>query len=284
LTDTPSIRVTARTALLLLALVCCTWSPSNAGINIFPPFVFVGSPNRAVSLNVTNNSLTDTEVWIDFRFGYPASDDTGGIYMKFMDSVEVSEPTAVSWLRVFPQRFVLGPQETQTVRVIITPPPGQAPGEYWARVIFHSIDKKEPEQKPGQTGTRTGFKLMTNLDIPIHYRNGRVSTGVTLLDARASVESGFIKVLSDLQRSGNASFWGTCSMKLRDQDGKIVAKKDNNVVVYEGLRFLSRLNIAQVKSGSYTLDVEFSTRRPDLKPDVVLTAPPVSKSFSVIIP
>jgi hypothetical protein len=125
---------------------------------------------------------------------------------------------------------------------------------------------------------------MTNLDIPIHYRNGRVSTGVTLLDARASVESGFIKVLSDLQRSGNASFWGTCSMKLRDQDGKIVAKKDNNVVVYEGLRFLSRLNIAQVKSGSYTLDVEFSTRRPDLKPDVVLTAPPVSKSFSVIIP
>jgi len=253
-------------------------------VNVFPPFVFVSAPNKAVSMNVTNNALVETEVWVDFRYGYPVTDDTGGIIMKFIDSTQLSDPSAVSWLRVFPERFVLGPQETQTVRVIISPPPGQAAGEYWARVIFHSMDKKEVQIKPGQTGTRTGFKLLSNLDIPLHYRNGRVSTGVSLVQASAKVENGLIKVLSELKRTGNASYWGTCSMKLRDQNGKMVVKKDNNIVVYQELRFLSRLDISGVKPGTYSLDVEFSTRRPDLKSEVVLVAPPVSRSFSVTIP
>lgn len=258
---------------------------ADAGVNIYPQYVFVSAPNRGSSIRLTNTSASAAEISIDFRYGYPVTDDTGGVFMKYFDSLTASigEPVAVPWLRAFPSRFVLGSQESQVVRIFATPPPGQPAGEYWARVILTSTDKNSGQSKE-DSRPRTTFKLVPSIDLPFHYRTGRVATGLSIIDGTATVENGVIKALTDLRRAGNASFWGVCAMRLIDQKGRTVARSDANLVVYNNIRFLSKLNVSTVPSGNYRLEVEFNSKRGDLRAEWQLKSEPVTKTYSVVIP
>jgi hypothetical protein len=258
--------------------------PLQAGVTVYPTFLFLNSPNRAASLVVTNNSSVAAEIWIDFRYGYPLGDDSGNIYMKFFDSTDDSEPSAVSWLRAFPQRFVLEPQESQKIRILVSPPAGISSKEYWARVIIHSKDKETTPVGNQRGQIRTGIKLMTNVDVPFHYRNGRVSTGVIFQNVEVQAQPGMVKIVTDLARTGNASYWGIYKVVLRDSRGKIVTTKDQNIAVYQNLRYVMPVDLSKVPSGTYTLELEISSQRRDIRQEFLLVSEPLRRNITITIP
>ena len=257
----------------------------QAGVTVYPTFIFVNAPNRATSIVVTNNSSVTSEIWVDFRYGYPAGDDSGNVFMKFIDSADVGEPSAVSWIRAFPQRVVLEPQESQKIRVLLSPPQGLSSKEYWTRLIIHSKDKENLPTSGSQRGQlRSGIKLLTNVDVPVHYRSGQVSTGVILQNVDARTNSGILTILTDLARAGNASFWGIYKIVLRDQQGKKVTTKDQNIAVYQNLRYAMRVDVTKVPAGTYTLELEISSQRRDIRREFLLVSDPVRRNINITIP
>ena len=259
-------------------------SAAWAGVGVYPTFLFLNAPNRAVSLVVTNSSAVTSEIWIDFRYGYPVGDDSGNIYMRYADSSDIGEQSATGWIRAFPQRIVLESQESQKIRLLVSPPSGLSSKEYWARVIIHSKDREDRVSSTVQGQTRSGMKLLTNVDVPFHYRSGLVSTGVILQNLELETKSGVLNVKSELARTGNAAYWGIYRLTLRDQLGKTILLKEQNIVVYQNLKYTIPLDISKCSSGSYTLEVEISSQRRDIRREHQLISDPVRRNVNVVIP
>jgi hypothetical protein len=269
----------------LLMLIC---APANlfAGVDVYPLYLFLTLPNRTVSVSVTNPTETRQEAWVDFRYGYPVAGDSGKFAMHYVDSPYVNEPAAVSWMRAFPQRFVLGPKESQLVRIMISPPPGLTPGEYWARVVVSSFDRELKNKSATAPGGNLQMHLqyISQIDIPLHYRVGHVTTGLTINNVTASPSSGKLILGIGLNRIGTASYWGTMTLRLRDHDGKIMKSEEHQVAVYKDILYPYSLDISTVPAGTYTLEVTFATRRPGVQNEYLIKTDPVKYNQEITLP
>jgi hypothetical protein len=256
-----------------------------AGVEVYPLYLFMKPPSRTVSVSVTNPTEKRQEAWVEFKYGYPVVGDSGKFAMHYLDSPYVNEPSAVSWLRAFPQRFVLGPRESQVVRIMVSAPLGIAPAEYWARVVVSSFDR---ELKTGTTAPGGSMQMhlqyISEIDIPLHCRIGHVTTGLTITHVTAAASAGKLNIGVALTRVGNASYWGTMSIVVKNRDGQIVKNEDRQVAIYKDIDYPYSLDISGVPAGSYNLEVEFRTHRPGVASEYELRADPVKYSQEISIP
>ncbi|TLY32502.1 MAG: hypothetical protein E6K56_03125 [Ignavibacteria bacterium] len=256
-----------------------------AGVEVYPLYLFLKPPSRTVSVSVTNPTEKRQEAWVEFKYGYPVVGDSGKFAMQYLDSPYVNEPSAVSWLRAFPQRFVLGPRESQVVRIMVSPPIGIAPGEYWARVVVSSFDRELKTSTTAPGGSmQMHLQYISQIDIPLHCRIGHVTTGLTVTRMTATASAGKLNLGVGLTRVGNASFWGTMSITLKNRDGQIVKNEDRPIAIYKDIVYPYSIDISGVPPGSYTLEAMFTTHRPGVASGYELKADPVKISQELTIP
>jgi hypothetical protein len=273
--------------LWMFGLCTLLLGPASAlgGVQVYPLYLFVKPPTRSVSVSVSNPTEKRQEAWVEFRYGYPVAGDSGKFAMHYVDSPYVNEPAAVSWLRAFPQRFVLGPRESQVVRIMISPPLGAEAGEYWARIVLCSFDRelKPPATVPGGN-VQMRLTYISEIDIPLHCRIGQVTTGLTVTRVSAVPSAGKLTLGIGVKRTGTASYWGTMSIGLRNHEGKFVKNEIRVVAIYKDIDYPYILDVGGVPTGSYTLEIGFTTHRPGLRSDVELKTDPVKYSQEVSIP
>lgn len=269
-------------AAMLCALLVLTAAPdAAASVSVFPTEVFVSPQNRSAPLVVRNPSDSEVEVWLSFTFGVPVS--YANREVEF-DTVETADRSAATWLRAVPQRFILQPQESQTVRLFATPPVSANEGEYWARVVVSSKPTQPVKARQDQRGPTLAMNLVTQTVVPFHLRRGKVSSGVLIKQAVSSVSGRTMHVKVDLERNGNASYWGRLQTRLLDQNGKLVRGREFRVVVYKDLSYTADLDISQVQPGQYTLEVMLDNKHPSLSSKERINSPPVTQRFTVSVP
>lgn len=124
----------------VLAVVLLMSSLAQAQVLVAPTLLFVSDQSRFGTFFVMNRSNVPQEISISFRFGYPVSDSTGNVWMQYDDSLMAQNHSCRSWVRGFPEKFVINPGQRQVVRLLISPPPMIPDGEYWTRLItdFHA--------------------------------------------------------------------------------------------------------------------------------------------------
>ncbi|MEO7134400.1 MAG: hypothetical protein ABI024_09275, partial [Vicinamibacterales bacterium] len=105
------------------------------GVLIAPTAVFIDARSRTASLMVVNPNDQTAEVEIGTLFGYPVTDSTGQLILRTVEEPDSTLPSAAAWVKPFPRRMTLPPKAQQTIRLLVTPPPGLADGEYWARIV-----------------------------------------------------------------------------------------------------------------------------------------------------
>ena len=204
--------------------------------------------------------------------------------MHYAEPPYSGEPAAVQWLRAYPQRFVLGPKESQVIRVLVSPPMGIAPGEYWARVVLASSDQNSP--KPANPGGNLSMKLkyINQIDVPFHFRVGNPTTGLSVRKVDASIANGKMKLDVDVSRLGNAAFWGRLTATIKNRDGKILKNDDKPVAIYKDIIYPLVVDVSTVPAGTYNLELVFSSRRPGMQSQYVLKTDPIRYSQEITIP
>src|SRR5579862_4526630 len=259
-------------------LFVCVHLPALAGVRTTPQIVFADYHQRSVHVNVNNPSDNPIEVWIEFKYGYHISDDTGKITVITPDTLQADDKSAASWIKAYPQRFTLGPAESQVVRFVVNAPSGLSAGEYWARILIASKDQKKP-QIAGKKGFGAAFELVTITSVPFHYRYLDVSTGLELVRALEYRSSGnILSAILPVKRTGNASYWGMVNCRII-RDGKTLVSHDYNLVVYKDLTYKMDIDRTNVPSGEYTLEVDVRTQRADIDNRNVIKAEPLSWSI-----
>src|ERR1700754_2558367 len=126
--------------LLLLTSISSIKSMAQGNLLLTPQRVVFEGSKRIEELNLANTgndtaryliSLINLRMKEDGSFEEIAAPDTG---QNFADK----------WVRFFPRSVVLGPQESQTVKIQLTRPLGMEPGEYRSHIYFRAIPDQEP--------------------------------------------------------------------------------------------------------------------------------------------
>jgi hypothetical protein len=261
--------------------------PSNVfagGVQVFPVYLFLNAPTRSVTLSVTNPLERPQEAWVEFRYGYPVPGDSGKFAMRYVDPPYTGEPSAVPWMKAYPQRFIMGPKESQVIRVVVAPPLGVQPGEYWARVVVSSTDQTTAKPANPGGGITMKLKYINQIDVPFHFRTGGPKTGLLIRGVQTTLAAGKMNLGIDVNRTGNAAFWGKLTVTIRNRDGKILKNDDHPVAIYKDLLYPASIDITTIPPGTYTLDVVFTSRRPGMQSRYLLTIDPVRFSQELVIP
>jgi hypothetical protein len=266
-----------RHRLILLVAVLVSVFPLRAEIRVSPVAVYLDDSVHYARVFIENKGPEPRHVEIGIVFGYPMSDDQGNVKLRVMEPGE-SDPSAKSWIRAFPQRFVLAPGEFQMVALIADPPADLPDGEFWARPVisFSSTD-------PSMSSISGGDEGLANLVLSVNYRHGTVWTGVRLENVSVEEHGQNAVLLLDMQRRGNAAFLGSVKCRLRDEKGGVRQESSQLLAVYRTLRRRVELSTTACEPGRYTVEVEVSTQRESDNPGDIITAPSVLYRSEIVI-
>ncbi len=270
---------------LSLALLCGATPLAGQGVVIAPHAVFIDARTRSGAVLLYNPNTEPVEVAVSFFFGYPATDSAGSIVVRTVDHPDSTSPSAAGWIQAFPRRLTVPPLERQTIRLLASPAPSLADGEYWARLVISAKGVQLPVTGVADTArVRVGLTLEVRTIIGVFYRKGAVHTGVTVSGLRTAVVGDSLAVWARLTQQGNAAFIGRAHAVLADSAGKTVSEIKVPIGVYYTMEPRYALPIGALAPGRYQLRFELGTEREDLAPELVLPSPPVRDSVEVRVP
>jgi P pilus assembly chaperone PapD len=248
-----------------------------AGIGVDPHMVVLTAARPAGEITVLNPHATRAEFSVDLRFGFATTDTAGQLRVELND--EPDNASAASWVVPYPNRFILRPGGTRKVRLLARPPATLADGEYWARITVHARDDTPmaPIDASDTASARVRIAMETATVLPVFFRKGTVSTGVTIGSVDAVTRRGMIDVRATLTRNGNGAFIGVAHLVVHDSSGHLVGTADRQIAVYRTMRPRWTIPIPPGASlDGNSVAVSLSTDRHDVPRNLLVQAGPVA--------
>jgi len=270
-----------QTFYILTLIILFSTISIGGGVTILPKQIFFDETQKMVPLTVRNENDIEVEISVRLVYSYITTNDTGKIDI-IVDSSSTEITSAASWIRPYPLRFILGGLESQTVRLVASPPPDIPNGEYWARIMVRVIPRRIITDT-SLSKIRGGLVMAQEVGVPIYYRKGKVSTGLETSNFVVQKINNEIVFSINLTRVGNAAFNGTRILRLRDQEGKIIASSSTSLVVFNNYVLKDRLKIKDVPPGKYTAELEINSKRKDTLSKFLIPAAPLQFSTNIEI-
>jgi len=157
-------------------------------------------------------------------------------------------------------------------------------GEYWSRVIISSKSKNPRVVETKQNRTRITMELVSQTSVPFHFRNGLISSKISVQRARAHIDDGLLKLRLDLRRTGNAAFWGRIGYKLLNSAGKVIRTKDFRIVVYRDMAYSVQDSLPSLYEGPYAVELTFDNQHPSVATQARIASEPFTQRIAVIGP
>lgn len=273
-------------AVLALFIAMTAGAPASAqGVLIAPQSVIIDHRARSGTFEVYNPTAQPAEVTVSTVFGYPTTDTAGVVGVSTWDTPPAGEPSAAGWLQAFPRRFVLQPQERQTVRLLGRPPAALPDGEYWSRLIVGTTGATPLRQPGDTTPVQVAVALEVRTILGVLYRKGPQRTALRLANVRTVPAADSVaRIRADFTRDGPSAFLGTVTVTLRDASGRTVRTFDRRLAVYRPLSPAYDIPVRGLPPGRYWAVVRAATERDDIAPELVLKAPAVRDSVALTLP
>ncbi|MCG8374193.1 MAG: hypothetical protein MI700_11690 [Balneolales bacterium] len=257
----------------------------NAQVTIAPTNMFLDSNSSFGTYMVVNGSNETQEVSVDFIFGYSITDEAGNRTMVQSDSNEVAQEYSIAdRLRAFPRNFTLAPGQRQIVRLRLSNTSDLASGTYWSRIRTTSEKQSPPLELTNQEVVSAQIGIVIEQVTGLYFKNGDVSTGIDVQNIETNLdEENNLTVLTEFLRTGNSPFIGSVNVRLISGSGQIVREAlVSTTYFFDGVH-KQTFEVDDLPSGSYTVNIEFETRRDDVSANDLVQMNPVTESATVTI-
>ncbi len=165
------------------------------------------------------------------------------IRMKEDGSFEtITEPDsgqkfASPYLRFFPRSVVLGPNESQLVKVQLTKTNLLETGEYRSHVYFRAVREEKPlgeiEARVDSGSISVSLIPVFGITIPIIIRVGDLKSSTEISDVTFEMKDTLPVVSMTFNRTGNMSVYGNIRVEYMSPEGKVSkVGQANGVAVY----------------------------------------------------
>lgn len=243
---------------------------AQGDLMVFPKRLVFEGAVKTSELNLANIGKDTARYNISF-VQYRMNED--GSFTE-IQTPEEGQNFADKYLRYYPRSIVLGPKESQVVKIQLTKTTQMLPGEYRSHIYFRAIPNAKPlgeEEKKDTTSVSVRLIPVFGITIPTIIRVGESSTKVSLSELNFSIKNDTLPVMSlKFNRTGNMSVYGDLSVSYLSPTGKKTeVGRANGIAVYTpnlARRFqLSLIRTIGVDYRSGTLHVEYNAPN-DAKP------------------
>ena len=193
--------------LLLVLLLSSDISFAQGDLMIMPKRLVFDGSQRSQEINLANTG-SDTAVYAISFVNYKMTENGN---FKQIETPEEDQRFAEGFLRYFPRRVSLAPNESQTIRVQLTRTGNLEHGEYRSHMYFRAVEEQTAlgeEKTKDSEGISINIKTVFGISIPIIIRHGKSTTQVNLNDIRLDVSGDLPKLSLSINRSGNMSVYG----------------------------------------------------------------------------
>jgi P pilus assembly chaperone PapD len=207
------------TGILFLTLFADN-SFSQGNLLVTPKRVVFEGSKRSEELNIANTGKDSATYVISFI----------QIRMKEDGSVEqITQPDsnqnfADKYLRFFPRRVILAPNEAQTVKVQFINTGDIKPGEYRSHLYFRAVPNEKPlgEKENDNNTTSISVKLVPifGISLPVILRVGETAAKIEISDVSVKTEDNQPAVCFTFNRTGNMSSYGDVLVEYIGSSGR----------------------------------------------------------------
>ena len=260
--------------IVLSVLFVCLFSTNSlyaqGDLMVFPKRIVFEGATKTAELNLANIGIDTARYNISF-VQYRMNED--GSFTE-IQAPEEGQNFADKYLRYYPRSIVLGPKESQVVKVQLTKLSTMAPGEYRSHIYFRAIPNSKPlgdEEKKDTLSVSVRLIPIFGITIPTIIRVGESTTKVAISDLNYSIKNDTLPQLSlKFNRTGNMSVYGDLSVSYVSKDGKKTdVGRANGIAVYTPIPArlfqVALLRKPGINYQSGTLHVEYSAPS-DAKP------------------
>ncbi len=182
--------------------------------------VFDGS-QRSQEINLANTGK-DTAVYAISFINYKMTESGS---FEQIETPDEGQRFATDFLRYFPRRVTLAPNEAQTIRVQLTRTGNLEEGEYRSHMYFRAVEDQvalgEDDNKSSE-GIAIQIKTVFGISIPVIIRHGEASNEIYLSDVNLDLEGENPKLSIVINRSGNMSVYGNIKVEHISETGKTI--------------------------------------------------------------
>lgn len=205
----------------LFAIFYYQYTSAQGDLMIMPKRLVFDGNQRSQEINLANTGK-DTAIYAISFINYKMTDSGN---FEQIETPDEGQRFATDFLRYFPRRVTLAPNEAQTIRVQLTRTGNLEEGEYRSHMYFRAVqDEIALGEDEIDTSEEISIKIQTvfGISIPIIIRNGQSSSKVNLSDITlVSKEKEDFQIFMVLNRSGNMSVYGDLKVEHISQQGNV---------------------------------------------------------------
>ena len=182
-------------------------SMAQGDLMIMPKRLVFDGSQRSQEINLANTG-SDTAVYAISFVNYKMTEN--GSFQQ-VETPEEGQRFAEDFLRYFPRRVTLAPNEAQTIRVQLARTGNLEPGEYRSHMYFRAVEEQTAlgaEETEDSDGISINIKTVFGISIPIIIREGESTTQLDLTNIQLQKDEDLPKLSLVLNRSGNMSVYG----------------------------------------------------------------------------
>lgn len=210
-----------RLLLLLNLLLAFSFQADAQSDLLVTPFrvVFEGNKQKQ-SLNLVNMGKETTTYSVSFVQKDMKED---GSFID-IEQPESGQQFADPYLRIFPRKVTLAPQEAQVIVMQYRRKADMKPGEYRSHLYFRS---EKDYMALGDKTTANDSKSLSvqlipiyGMSIPVIIRTGETNVTVTISDLKVETQDQTQKLSFTINRAGNISLYGDILVRFVPERGK----------------------------------------------------------------
>ena len=202
------------------SLLCGSQVKAQGNLLISPHRVVFEGQKRVMEINLANTGQDSAKYNISF-LQYKMKEDGS------FEEITAPEPGlnfADKNVRVFPRTVMLGPNESQVIKLQLTNSDGLTPGEYRSHIYFRAIANQKAlgEEDVKKDSSAISIKLVAvfGITVPVIIRVGESTTTLKLTDLKLDKGAdGTTKLLLTINRSGNMSAYGDITIIYKAPNG-----------------------------------------------------------------
>lgn len=205
---------------LLLMLYVASVAMAQGDLLINPIRVVFEGQKQNADLNLTNIGK-DSAVYMISFLNYKMQEDGSFVQLDKPDTLI----SADRYLRLFPRKVVLPPNESQTIRLQLRKPSNLKEGEYRSHIYFRAEKNQTPlgmkDLRMDSTKMAVSITPVFGISIPVIVRNGSLKNQLSFSDiALENVNDTTSKLTVTINRSGNKSAYGNLRVEYHPISGK----------------------------------------------------------------
>ncbi|MGY5850365.1 fimbrial biogenesis chaperone [Salegentibacter sp. F14] len=197
--------------LFLFILIFSGFTHAQGDLMIMPKRLVFDGSQRSQEIDLANTG-SDTAVYAISFVNYKMTQEGN---FEQVEKPEAGQRFATDFLRYFPRRVRLAPNEAQTIRVQLTRTGNLEEGEYRSHMYFRAVEEQTAlgeDTEEESEGISINIKTVFGISIPIIIREGENTTQISLENIQLDTQAEQPKLSLQIKRTGNMSVYGNLTV------------------------------------------------------------------------